>query len=366
MKKILSIVILLLSGIGAWAEDTNDYIKISEATLVPGGAEVCVTVSLEGTENFYSGYNMDIHLPDGIELNYYKGAPDVSLVKTGGILPFEEDRDGTTYFHQLSCSYGVVGRGIIRIAVISTSNKAFTAKGGDLLKMYIKATPYAKPGNADIEIDGVALKVAGGAQYDPVPGVDNNVRVSASSTLPLNINPTNHWSTCILPFDAQIPAGVKAYTVGGHDSENLLLSEAGSFAAYTPYILYSESGYSGNVSGTVDPNQYPATGVVNTDGYLNGAIVAQNVTSGYVMQNLSEGVKFYQITSGTFNVPAGKCWMTLPAGGPVKGLGFVVEDESAIEQIKTPDSHIIYNLAGQQVQNPQKGIYIVNGKKVMY
>ena len=35
------------------------------------------------------------------------------------------------------------------------------------------------------------------------------------------------------------------------------MTEAGRLEADTPYILYSESGYSGTVSGTVDASGYP-------------------------------------------------------------------------------------------------------------
>lgn len=379
MKKILSIAFCFMTAICGWSQShdsTTDHISISTLQLTPGENTTTkyFVVSLVGTK-LYTAVSMDIVLPEGYEYVLTSGGEakiNFTTERKQGLYPVTnpdevEEEEAEPAYDSHTLSKNIIAARTLRVVDNSNENKLFAATSGNLFRVYVKATAFAKPGNADVQINNCFFNTEDGIQWDTKDiTISDKLSSSTSSTLPLTINSSNHWSTCILPFAAAIPAGVKAYTVGSHDSENLLLSEANSFAAYTPYILYSEGGYSGNISGTVDPNQYPATGVVNTDGYLNGAIVAQNVTSGYVMQNLSEGVKFYQITSGTFNVPAGKCWMTLPTGGPVKGLGFVVEDESAIEQVKTPESHNIYNLAGQQVQNPQKGIYIVNGKKVMY
>ncbi|MBQ2787605.1 MAG: hypothetical protein IJF00_06585, partial [Bacteroidaceae bacterium] len=43
-----------------------------------------------------------------------------------------------------------------------------------------------------------------------------------------------------------------------------------------------------------------------------------------------------------------------------------VEGETAIEEIKTVEYHNgIYDLTGRRIENPTKGIYIINGKKVL-
>ena len=52
-------------------------------------------------------------------------------------------------------------------------------------------------------------------------------------------------------------------------------------------------------------------------------------------------------------------------------IGYETEDSPVVTAINstrsnTTVSHAIYNLAGQRVMNAQKGLYIINGKKVMF
>ena len=79
----------------------------------------------------------------------------------------------------------------------------------------------------------------------------------------------------------------------------------------------------------------------------------------YALANKSKGVGFYLVEDGV-TIPAGKVYLNNPAG--VKEfLGFDFGVETAISAIANGQ----YNLAGQRVQTPTRGIYIQNGKKVI-
>ena len=66
-------------------------------------------------------------------------------------------------------------------------------------------------------------------------------------------------------------------------------------------------------------------------------------------------------------LPAGKAYLNIavPAGAPILNLGF--DDATGIESIAKSQELTAngqyYNLAGQRVAQPTKGLYIVNGKK---
>ena len=71
-------------------------------------------------------------------------------------------------------------------------------------------------------------------------------------------------------------------------------------------------------------------------------------------------------------IPAGKAYLEYTGGNTVKGFTFDFDDDDATVIEKTlSDSPLkgenIYNLAGQRLGNSQlkRGIYIVNGKKVL-
>ena len=79
-------------------------------------------------------------------------------------------------------------------------------------------------------------------------------------------------------------------------------------------------------------------------------------------KNASNVVGFYQ-WSGT-NIPAGKAYLTLPSSAR-SFLGFGDGQTTTINAVKKVIAdEPIYNLTGRKVGgNPQRGIYIRNGKK---
>lgn len=368
MKRILLFLTLQLFIIMVSAQQsTTDCFVLSSSVITPGGNEVEISVSLVG-ETIYTGYNMDIWLPEGFDVVQKNKR---YATRTGNIYPYTMeyneslDMEIPTYSHTVSSSYGVVAERVLRVACVSTSNENFTSTSGSLFKFYVKANSYSKPGVAEIRLTGLNLTKSNKEKYVPQNSIDRNVMVSASTSAEISVSASLNWSTCVLPFDAELPDGVTALTSDNYDEENIYLTKAESIKAYTPYVLYSEEGYNGTVSGTVDPEKYPENGYVQ-EGLLCGAIVPQKVTEGFVLQNLQDGVKFYGIGSGsTFNIPAGKCWMSLPASN-AKALNFVVSDVTGITAVNTTTANddVIYNLQGMKVTTPVAGnIYIRNGKK---
>lgn len=89
----------------------------------------------------------------------------------------------------------------------------------------------------------------------------------------------------------------------------------------------------------------------------------------YCLSNGSKGVGFYRVAT-TVTVPKGKCYLEIPAqsGEARQFIGFDDETTTAISDYSeqtVQDTLSVYNLRGQRVVQPQKGLYIVNGKKVV-
>lgn len=68
---------------------------------------------------------------------------------------------------------------------------------------------------------------------------------------------------------------------------------------------------------------------------------------------------------GVFTVKAGTAYLAVPNAVSVKG--FLLDGTpTAIEGVEAENNtDVIYNLSGQRVQKAQRGLYIVNGKKLM-
>jgi hypothetical protein len=85
----------------------------------------------------------------------------------------------------------------------------------------------------------------------------------------------------------------------------------------------------------------------------------------YALANGSKGIGFYPVKEGEV-IPAGKAFLDLsnvinaPAFVPLAGTTSINE-----KTIVKNNAEVVYNLAGQRVAQPAKGLYIVNGKKVI-
>lgn len=99
------------------------------------------------------------------------------------------------------------------------------------------------------------------------------------------------------------------------------------------------------------------------------AAVADVVADGtqYVLADGAEGIGFYQVEPGS-TIVAGKGYLEISAANGVKGFyGFESGDATGISDIdaNVDANAVIYNLSGQRIQKAQKGINIVNGKKLL-
>lgn len=89
--------------------------------------------------------------------------------------------------------------------------------------------------------------------------------------------------------------------------------------------------------------------------------ITANGTQYVLAKPEGEDVGFYQATTGT--IAKGKGYLESTAG--VKAFYFQDGIETAIENVKTNSDAVIYNLAGQRMNKTQKGVNIINGKKVL-
>ena len=85
----------------------------------------------------------------------------------------------------------------------------------------------------------------------------------------------------------------------------------------------------------------------------------------YVLVNNGAAAEFQKLDENGATIPAGKAYLN--AGAGARSLSVVFADEAtAVKSISAAkENGEVYNLAGQRVAAPQKGLYIVNGRKVI-
>lgn len=359
-------MVVLTCSVRAVTLPTTDYLYATALQYDDDEGMWYFDVYLEGTK-IYTAYGIDIQLPEGLEGASDRGKPviyildDYYLDKDEVIYP----KAGRRYYHTVSSSFPHSGNLThMRVACIG-ENEDFVATSGGLFRVYVNKTCTATQWPVGgIKLYAVELNQVG-QPYSSPEKTTAVVMYDGESTLPLSVSASNHWSTCILPFAAAIPQGVKAYVSTSASEDKVFLNEITEIEAFTPYVLYSENGYSGTVSGVANATACPLEGSV-TAGNLKGTLVGQGITDGYVLQNQDDVVMFYAVEpNSTFNMPAGKCWLDIASGANANSRMIVVGNTSGISNIATvgSDGHI-YNLQGMKESKPVRGnIYIKNGKK---
>ena len=177
------------------------------------------------------------------------------------------------------------------------------------------------------------------------------------------------WATYATKSDVEFTDG-DAYVVVSADDVNstTTIKSVTQVPAGTPVLMKGTSG-SAVVKYAEVLSSTPAAPASN---YLHivGSGETINEASGvYVLANKSEGVGFYPWT-GTA-LAEGKVYLQLPAGAKLGGFfGICEEEKNETDGISNVSTHSIkqgefYNLAGQRVSNPTRGLYIINGKKVI-
>lgn len=367
---LLSLLCLMVEGRAVanepqFPKPTDDNITVNDVTLVPGSIDTYqVEISLVGSQ-IYTAYQMDILFPPGVDVVVDEDGPYVDLWDGDGcIYPYVRKK----IVHSLSSSYGVVSNKLLRISCSDDMNRVLTATSGKLLYFLVKASPYLKPGDVVLNVTNLDFITKENSQKYSCKDQTLTLHATAESTATLSVSGSSHYGTCVLPFAVSpLPDGVKAYSAKGLDETGqfVVLSEVTQLAAYTPYILYSASGYSGSLSGTVDANKY---GEVVSDGLLCGAIAPQKKSEGYVLQDLGEGAKFYAMDGVEFLIPEGKCWLQpdQPQSTPALGIQVGGTTTAITTPTAPPATTPIYTLDGVRGSEMQPGrIYIVAGHKVL-
>ena len=112
-------------------------------------------------------------------------------------------------------------------------------------------------------------------------------------------------------------------------------------------------------------NETPSFTDADNDLQVSNGSVEGNGSTIYALGKKNDVVGFVKVKSGV-TIPAGKAYLTISAGAR-DFIGFDDDDVTSIESVEQAAKvdNQYFNLAGQRVAQPTKGLYIVNGKKVI-
>ena len=249
----------------------------------------------------------------------------------------------------------------------------YNAKSGDIPYFAIKLsnqTDYAGYSYANTNANGTTVVTwvkTNGTADGSAWALEPVARVA------LNAVGDKSYATFYFDRDVQTDANTKAYyittTGNGYAQLTEVENDGRDIPARTAVVLINRA-QSGNalfhvtsgLSSVVDAEQNLLKGTLTSM-----SLDLSDATPYYSLGRLNDEIGFYKFTGSTITLGANKAYLEVPASGNVKGFRFDLETgiEGIEDEPLTTDDVQIYNLSGQRLSKPQKGINIINGKKVL-
>lgn len=278
-----------------------------------------------------------------------KGDAPVSYVDTGKYLLIGESIGSVSLNTALSDATatcfdvtGVTGSGITLDA--ANPNALFIANEGTLAN------------TKNVIVDGVCANLE---LTDKYPFMAPAAFTATAAKFTKTVD--SDYATMLIPFGASVPSDVEAYEITGNDGDVLTTNMVESVEANKPVMLKNNGTFEFTAEGVEIAKTAEAA---QNNGLLNGVYAATAVPTEntYVLQKQGEDVNFYKAISG-LTVNPFRAYLTAAAGAA--RLTFDFNEATGIKTVKTTEGTEVYNLQGVRVANPTKGLYIVNGKKVI-
>ena len=208
------------------------------------------------------------------------------------------------------------------------------------------------------------LEFADGSVPAYAPGTYPTVKITRTLT-------ANRWATAIYPFAV---SGVDDIAVlDSYDASTGVIgfATAAASTANQPFLMRSTAGATEITLTNVEVAAANATDATAGKASLKGAYTATNITNDEKNYVLSDN-KIYSVGTAGATINPYRAYIQIDQTSEVKALSFFIDgdDATGINAIDngelTIDNAAIYNLAGQRLNKMQKGINIINGRKVLY
>ena len=237
---------------------------------------------------------------------------------------------------------------------------------------WLEGSAYGSVKNNDGSVSEVALSVtteqlaSGEVAAKLAPafrqklGTDAYPTLDATKPLIAQITAAGYATLFVPETSLEIPTGVTAYT-GTIEGDQLWLHPLENVITNgQAVVLKGNAGFYGFAPTDA------GFGLVKSDLVAEEEDITADGTQ-YVLAKVDDKVGFYQAKADT-KIAARKAYLKVPANTEVKGFTFAEESETAIENVNVNgngNNGAIFNIAGQKLSKLQKGINIVNGKKVL-
>ena len=287
------------------------------------------------------------------------------------------DNEMTLTIKGLSAEYTVSGISLNLRTNKNTGAGSVTATLGGISIGSLTITPMGRSWKKTNLI--VTPTVAGSDLVIKIVATENSVYCNhfeityskKEKSVSVNIGATGYATLYYSDRALVVPENVAAYTykvTNGKLDESYLYNAGETIPAATGVVLKAAAG-----EYTFAASQ--KAGDVDADNLLKGSDEATLTTGGAVYYKLSlnkagdaNSVGFYYgaADGAAFTNGAHKAYLALPAASGVRAYLFNGNTTTGIQNATSNNAATqVYDLQGRRVQSAQKGLYIINGKKVL-
>lgn len=344
----------------------NDYTVAlnAVATAINGGSYTGNATNYNNLKTWYAGFL----------------AADVVTPPTGKFYRFKANATGTYMGYAESGKQPLVAEGNAAVYFYTSGKQFVNYNTGRYLSGAVgnavtavgtdgPAFNFYKSGYSTPTMGTVRIRVADNSNGSIIAWTDNYLNgwgdgnhercewiVEDVTSLPVTISDAG-YATLYAPVALTIPEEVTAY-VAADEGNYLTLTaiEGGIIPANTGVILKGEAAtYNFDITtGGNDVDSNVLTGKV--------AAIARPAGS-YILATGSHGVGFY--ADGATTIPGFKAYLPASTGGSsVKTFRFALADGIGSLNREQMNS-VCYDLQGRRISKPARGLYIINGKKVL-
>ena len=296
------------------------------------------------------------------------------------------------YYYYAVANNGIGGDGAhdvfsnIKTITVKPKSPTITSSAdfGTSIKVFIK--------KADGEDDEAVIKYKiGNGEWQDYPDGDTGIELSATTTVYAKVVQEDiesavvsatyyttasfaagkEYITFASPYaldctTANLPAGLKAYKATGASASSVTIEEVNSTVTAGTGLLLQRTGDTSAAGNFTIPVVATGTDISGTNKFVGvtaaaGAAIGGDGVYDYV---LKDG-QFHHASSGT--LAQGKAYLHLDAAPSAPVLSIDFGDVTGINEVQGSGfkANGYYDLQGRKVAQPSKGLYIVNGKKVV-
>ena len=210
--------------------------------------------------------------------------------------------------------------------------------------------------------DNSVLKIYGNKHF----AIADLSLVKATTPIKLSVT-TADYATYVTEAPLNFSeTNIKAYTAKVSTGK-VVLTKIDKVPANTPVVLYCEGGTENEaIPFATDTDEVPASDLVAGTGAAIETVEGEYTN--YILNNVNNEIGFYKANGQ--KVAANRAYLHVSNSEipTASRLTIVFEDATGITSLVNSDgvnSEKIYYLNGQRVTTPKRGIYIVDGKKVL-